>query len=97
MTLSLDISTDLESRLRDEAARAGMSPEEYVRRLIERSVPDAGAARYTLDLFAQWEADEATNDPAELERRQREAEAFMEGMNRNRIESEGPAARKPYP
>jgi hypothetical protein len=97
VTLSLDIPTDLEVRLRDEAARAGMSPEEYVRRLIERTIPAAGAARYTLDLFAQWEAEEATSDPAELERRRHEAEAFMEGMNRNRIESEGPAARKPYP
>jgi len=97
VTVSVDIPTDLEARLRDEAARAGLSPEDYIRRLIERHLPSAGAARQTLDLLAQWEAEDATNDPAELERRRREAEEFMEGMNRNRLESEGPAARTAYP
>jgi hypothetical protein len=97
VTLSLDIPTDLEARLRDEAARAGTTPEQYIRRLIERHLPAAGAARQTLDLLATWEAEDATDDPAELERRRLEAEEFMDAMNRNRVESEGPGARKPYP
>ena len=36
-------------------------------------------------------------DPDELARRQAEGEAFMQGLARNRPESEGPAARKRRP
>jgi hypothetical protein len=97
VTLTLNIPKDLESRLRDEAARAGLDPADYARRLIERHLSPDNGAKHTLDLLNQWEAEDATNDPAELARREREAEEFMRAMNRNREESEGPAARKPYP
>ena len=97
MTLTLNIPAELESRLREQAGRAGLDPAEYARLLIERSLPETGASQGLLDSFSRWEAEDATDDPAELTRRRREVEDFMRGMNRSRVESEGPAARKPYP
>jgi hypothetical protein len=41
--------------------------------------------------------EQATDDPAELARRELEIEEFKAAMNRNRRDSEGPGARVPYP
>ena len=97
MTLSLNIPQHLEARLREEAARAGLQPADYVPRLIERHLPRDAGAKGLLELLEKWEADDATDDPAELARREREAEAFMTAMNQSRRDSEGPNARIPYP
>lgn len=97
MTLTLTISADVESRLRDEAAKAGLDPADYARRLIEQHLPQGNGARDTVNLLDQWEAEDFTDDPEELASRRREAEEFMRAMNRNRVDSEGPHARRPYP
>ncbi len=39
MTLTLDLSPELEERLAQEATRNGIAPPEYVRRLLEDCVP----------------------------------------------------------
>jgi hypothetical protein len=51
----------------------------------------------TLALFSEWEWQNATTDPAELQRRTEEGEQFMVDLNRNRTESEGSQARKLWP
>jgi len=56
MTLSIDISPDVEARLRDTAARLGVEASEYARRLIEQGLPTgavANANQPTIDLLAK--------------------------------------------
>ena len=102
MTLTIDLNTELEDRLNREAERHGMEPKAYARHLIEAGLPvDTAAQRSanqaTLDLLRRWNAEQATDDPAELARREQEIEEFKAAMNRNRRESEGPGTRVPYP
>lgn len=90
MTLTLNISPQLEARLRNEAARLGVTEAEYASRLLEQSLsaaaaPPAPADQATLDLLARWDAEDATDDPAELARRQREWERFKRAMNENSL------------
>ena len=42
MTVSFDLPTELEDRLREEARRAGLDPAEYVRRFLASHLRDAG-------------------------------------------------------
>ena len=102
MTLMIDLPADVESRLKTEAERHGLEPREYARRLIEAGLPvDADRQRSlnqsTLDLLAQWERRDATEDAAELARRAAAVAEFKDGMNHTRLASEGPESRKPYP
>lgn len=98
MTISL--TADLEARLNQEAARRGLTPSDYAVELLERSLPGPPSGhpnQATLDLLAKWDQEDATDDPEEIARRQREAEEFMQNLNRNRIEMEGPNSRKLWP
>ena len=94
--LTITLSSELEKRLKDEAERAGLDPGAYAQRLIAENLH--GRATQTLgDLFTEWETEDATDDPAELARRNAEFEEFKQNMNQNRIDSEGPGARVPFP
>ena len=82
MTLKLDLPPDLERRLKSEAERRGMEPEVYALGLIEeRLAPQATPNNSLARLFAQWEAEDATNDPEEIARRQREWEELRKALN----------------
>ena len=87
MTLTINIPPETERQLKMEAARAGIDETEYARRLIEQALPQPKpvADEATLDLLAQWDAEDATEDPAEIARRQREWEEFRKSMNQNSI------------
>jgi len=39
----------------------------------------------TLDLLAQWDAEDATSDPLEIARRQQQWEEFRKSMNENSL------------
>jgi hypothetical protein len=102
MTLTIDLNTELEDRLKREAERRGLEPMAVARQLIEAGLtvdPQAqrSANQATLELLRQWNLEQATDDPAELARRELEIEEFKAAMNRNRRDSEGPGARVPYP
>jgi hypothetical protein len=102
MTLMLNLSEELESRLKSEAERRGLAAPEFAMQLIKAGLHvDAEIQKKlnqpTLDLLAKWQAEDATEDPIELARRHREWEEFSAAMNRNRLESDGPNARIPYP
>lgn len=81
MTLTIDIPGELEARLRQDAARLGVDAAEYVRRLIEDRFPPPRADEATLALLAQWDAEDATTDPAEIAARRAEWEEFERSMN----------------
>jgi hypothetical protein len=102
MTLTIDLNTLLEDRLKREAHRRGLDPQAYARQLIEAglSVDVEGQKRVnqsTLDLLRQWDAEQSSGDPTEDAQRERELADFKAALNQNRRDSEGPAARVPFP
>ncbi|HEY7120452.1 MAG TPA: hypothetical protein VH475_27965 [Tepidisphaeraceae bacterium] len=99
MTLNIELAPELEDRLKSEAQRRGVAPENYARQLIESGLDAEVEAQKrrnqaTLDLFAQWAKRDATDDPAELARREQELEEFKKAMNETREQA---GARKIYP
>jgi hypothetical protein len=101
MTLTLNLSEEMERRLESEAERRGLPAPELALEIIQNALhldTDAQkrANEATLELLRKWETDTA-EDPAEAERRRRQWEEFAKAMNTNRVESEGPGARIPYP
>jgi hypothetical protein len=95
--MTLKLAEDLESRLKERAARLGLEPDAYASKLIEQGLAAPHPNQATLDLLAKWDEEEATDDPEEIARRNREFEEFKESLNRSRLEMEGPNARKPFP
>jgi hypothetical protein len=93
--LTIQVDGQLEQRLKEAAATSGDEPQAMAARLLDQSLPKVNAA--SLTLLAEWERREATTDPDELQRRQVEGEALMKGLDRNRAEADGPAARKLWP
>ena len=93
--ITITVPTDLASRLKTEAARRGLDPGEFAAALLDAALrqPD----RASLGVLERWEAENRTDDPAEIARRQEEFRTFKEAMNASRLESEGPASRKPFP
>jgi hypothetical protein len=95
--MTISIPKTLEARLREQAERSGMDTDSYVAGLLARAVAPTAAADSLAELFEQMQKDQRTDDPAEISRRAREETEFMEAMNRNRLDMEGPDARKIYP
>jgi hypothetical protein len=57
MTLVIDIDTQLESRLQEEAKQLGMDKEEYVRRLLEERLLQPGiqpALHWSTQTKEEW-------------------------------------------
>lgn len=52
MTLTLDLSPELESRLQQEAERLGVPPEAYVARIVEASLSQRTVGE---QIVAEWE------------------------------------------
>jgi hypothetical protein len=100
--MTIQLPPEVEARLSEEAHRRGVAPTDFAAKLIEQGLPrsaapGAGPNQAAIELLKRWEQENATDDPAELARRQKEYEEFKEAMNRNRLEMEGPSARKVYP
>ena len=82
MRLTIDIPPDLEQRLRHTAARDGVDAAEYVRRvLLEKLGGEAAPDEATLQLLCAWDAEDATEDPRELQSRQKDWERFKQALN----------------
>jgi predicted transcriptional regulator len=90
--LTIQVDGQLEQRLKQAAANRGAAPQAIAQQLLDESLPKSNAA--TLAILAEWESRNATSEPAELRRRQEEGETLMEGLDRNRTQAEGTAARK---
>jgi hypothetical protein len=100
MTLTINLNSDAELRLKTAATRRGLEPEAYAKQIIEEHLPATEHAvkdQATLDLLARWDAEDATTDPAELASRRQELDEFGQALNENRLHAEGPAARKIFP
>jgi hypothetical protein len=99
MNLTLEIPPELQTRLKTEAERRGMNEADFAKQLLDRNLPPVSPAidRATLDLLAQWDREDQTEDAEEIARRNRDFEELKEGLNRNRAESGGPGARRVFP
>jgi hypothetical protein len=86
MELTIDLSPDEEVRLRVAAEKEGLEPEECARRLLTSQLPSLKPGEATRALFAAWAAEDATDDPEEIARRNQEWEELKAQMNATRAE-----------
>lgn len=85
MTLTIQLKPAVEAKLKARAAREGRPEAEIAAEAVEKQLDaDRGAVDRTAELFAQWRAEDATDDPEELTRRDAELEEFKANMNANR-------------
>jgi len=68
MTLAIDLPAPLLVRVEARAQERGMTAAEYLTKLIEEALPPEPNAR-GVSLLKAWEAEDATDDHAELEAR----------------------------
>lgn len=86
MTLVIELTPEEEARLQAAARDHGIEPIECARRLLTESLPPVKRGDATLALFAAWDAEDATDDPQEIARREREWEELKAQMNATRAE-----------
>lgn len=102
MTLTLDLPPEVEAALAEDARRKGTTPEELALDNLRRSyviptyetptaapTPAGRPVSAMVALFAQWEAEDATDDPEEIARRNREWEETKANLEANRFSLEG--------
>ncbi len=95
--MTIALPPEIESRLMRCASRLGLDAAEYAGQLIARHLGESEPTQSLAELFAEWDQEDASDDPAELARRRREFEELKQTMNSNRQEMEGPLSRKPWP
>ena len=86
MTLTIDLTPAEEARLAAAARRTGAKPADVMRKLVIEHLPPAeqetrGTAA---DLLRGWLRDEATDDPAQIQKAQEELDEFKRNINANR-------------
>jgi len=83
MAILLELRPETEARLKAEANTRGIPMEQYAGTVLEHALgqpsPDP-----TLGLFAMWAAEDATDDPAEIERRRHECAELLVNLRANR-------------
>lgn len=95
MTITIETPKDIDEAIARGAAREGVTPEEYVlRAIIEKDARAAQSlqlndakqrAERARALFAKWESEDATDDPEEIARRQREGDEMIANIQANRF------------
>jgi hypothetical protein len=87
MTLKIDLSPEFEARLKEAALRQGLDETEFAKKILETSVAPPVPVRDqgTLDMLAEWDAEDATDDPEEIARRQAEWQEFKKAMNEDSL------------
>lgn len=88
MTLTLEPTKEMGSELAAIARQRQLAPErlldmivsEWLARNKAQARGEAGGGDPTLALFAQWDAEDATDDPAEIARRQADGDALLAAL-----------------
>ncbi len=81
MAITIDLTPDEEARLRAAAEKNGVSASECARQVLVTHLPSRETKDRTLELFAQWEAEDATNDPEEIRRAEEELAELKAGLD----------------
>ena len=87
MVLTIELSPEDESRLRDLAANRGIPPEELVIQTVKQLLPIKQPDQKNLALIRlleQWRREDETDDPEELERAEAELQELKAALNANR-------------
>ncbi|HZT42315.1 MAG TPA: hypothetical protein VFA07_08995 [Chthonomonadaceae bacterium] len=94
MILTLNLTPEEEKRV-EQARQRGFDVDAMLHGVIAGLPPvEAGpAGDKTLELFARWKAEDATDDSAEIEAAERELAEFKANMNANRALT---GERQPY-
>lgn len=80
MTVAIDLPPALLVRVEAHAQERGITLAEYLATLIEAALPAEPNVR-AVSLLKAWEAEDATDDPAELEARRDDWEATKASLN----------------
>jgi predicted transcriptional regulator len=91
MTLTVNLSAELEGRLKQAAEAEGVPEDEFVIRTLEQYLM-GDRRQAALTMLRQWQEEDASADPAEIADRRRSWEAFKDGLNENHS-----SGRKVYP
>jgi|GEM_PF-713670 len=93
MTIILELPPEVEAALAEDARRGGTTPERIIAEALKRqyvapAVAPAAAKKPVsamVALFAQWDAEDATDDPEEIARRNQEWEQTKSNLRANRF------------
>jgi hypothetical protein len=87
MTLTIELTPELEAHLTAVARREGLAPAEVVKKLVTEHLPPAPHEEEqdpTLALFAQWAEEDRNMTPAEIAEENRTWEEFKANINAER-------------
>jgi hypothetical protein len=89
MTLSIELTDQEEARLAAAARMKGIPREQFVRELVIERLPSLpklaeGEEDTTVQLFAQWDEEDASMTPEEIASAAAEWETLKANMNANR-------------
>ena len=88
----LELSPEIETRLAAKAAKMGQAVSDYLKTVVERDVEQIPADQSeeqgsdntaALEVLRAWQAQNATGDPDELERRREDWKEFKAALNEN--------------
>ena len=88
MEITIDLTPQQQARLLREASECNVSLMYHVKRKLgltnSELTPRQEMAQDAIRMLEEWRKEDATNDEAELARRDAELEAFKANMNANR-------------
>ncbi len=83
MTVELELKPELDARLRKAAQARDLTIGQYLARLVEEAVSMA-QNETAVALLEDWQKEDATDDPSEIEEREAEWTAFKTAVNERR-------------
>jgi hypothetical protein len=94
MTLTIELTPEIEKRLEKEASRQGIQPQEFALKLIEIGLPPtpAPSRQYeaTAALFKKWEEEDrerlARMTPEEIAAEDAAGEEVIQNLRQNRVD-----------
>ena len=91
MTLTIEFTPQEEAWLHDQATHYGLPPSEIVKRLVEERLPPAKTTSgidpenaAAIALLDSWLEEDATDDPEQLRKAEKEFEELKRNLNANR-------------
>jgi hypothetical protein len=88
MSMIIELSPEQQARVQEAAAKEGLRPDQWAIRKMLSDLPEAPKLSTngdpTLELFARWAAEDATDDPAEIRKAEAELQELKDALNESR-------------